>query len=440
MLYGRHPKNRTHSGIHTALDLLHAHNVEEIVKDLAKTGALLTASTIESDTAASYFFRSALELPRTPWLSHPHPPPVESSDLDIETPAACRNMSGPPDLKSWLRSRIHNIRKLLMEKTQVRNPAQEITHRGHTRGFNALTLDTTGPPDTKAIYGKNINTTDLEDFETHIHNIELKTNTAYNDLRIWEAHNTRPATTLVHPETSLEDRLHNIETHLIEAEKFQGVALNREYTQRTNKLIEEAKITLLDTEARHGIDINTRWDSLDHATCNINNIDIATDNKLDVCKYKLLNLKKIHERIQITKQRLAEMTSPTQEHVYEKYIKRIEELTLQANKDLEASHRKDIPPTKLKHFKISLHNIEQETLAVYSNLYTRKAYNASPPIGTSKTLANFAGFMTTTGGSVQDCTATVETKPNNLARSLESNQVKNRTRTQDPTSPRAHPP
>ena len=120
---------------------------------------------------------------------------------------------------------------------------------------------------------------------------------------------------------------HPVETHLVEAEKFKGVALNREYTQRSNKLIEEAKITLLDTEASHGIDINTLWNSLDHATCNINNINMATNNKLDFCNYELPNLKRIHERIQTTKQRLADMTSPTQDHVYEKYIKRIKELT-----------------------------------------------------------------------------------------------------------------
>ena len=56
--------------------------------------------------------------------------------------------------------------------------------------------------------------------------------------------------------------------------------------------------------------------------------------KLDACKHDLLNLKRIRNRIQITKQCLAEMTSPIPEHVYGKYIKRIKELTLQANKDL----------------------------------------------------------------------------------------------------------
>ena len=205
-----------------------------------------------------------------------------------------------------------------------------------------------------------------------------------------------------------------IETLLTEAENLQDIARQREYTQKTNKLIEEARITLLDTEARHGVDIDTLWDSLDYATCNIHMIDMAPyEKKLDACKHDLPNLKRIRNRIQITKQYLAEMTSTTQKHMYGKYIKRIQELTLQATTDLldiEVSHRTDISPTELKDFKTSLHNIERETSAVYSDLCTWKASNARPPAGPNEVLASFAGFGTNSGGSMQECAATVETK------------------------------
>ena len=61
--------------------------------------------------------------------------------------------------------------------------------------------------------------------------------------------------------------------------------------------------------------------------------------------------------------------SPIQEHIYGKYIKKIQELTLQPNTDLldiEANHRKDIPLTELEIFKTFLYNIEHETSTVHS--------------------------------------------------------------------------
>ena len=87
--------------------------------------------------------------------------------------------------------------------------------------------------------------------------------------------------------------------------------------------------------------------------------------------------------------------SPPQELVHEGYIKRINELTLEANTDLldiEANYENDIKATELKNFKASLYNIECETSAAYTDLCTWKASNTRPSdqtkaIGLISTLA-----------------------------------------------------
>ena len=142
-----------------------------------------------------------------------------------------------------------------------------IAYEEYTKRLDVLTFDTsTSRPDIENIYKNDIDTMELEDFKTYVYNIEPKTLAAYNNLCMREAHNIRPTTILVHPETSLEDRLCNIETLLTETETFRDMARQCEYTQRTNKLIEEVKTTLLDIEASHGVNINNLWDSLDHDT------------------------------------------------------------------------------------------------------------------------------------------------------------------------------
>ena len=80
----------------------------------------------------------------------------------------------------------------------------------------------------------------------------------------------------------------------------------------------------MDNEARHGVDIDNLWDSLHHATCNLDMIDM-THYKM---KHDLPDLiRRIRNRIQITEHHLREMTppiqNPTQEDIYRKYIKRI---------------------------------------------------------------------------------------------------------------------
>ena len=114
--------------------------------------------------------------------------------------------------------------------------------------------------------------------------------------------------------------------------------------------------------------------------------------KLNIYWYELPDLRsRINNRITTTKRCLTEITSPVQnpiqEHIHREYIKRIQELTQQANtdiSDIEANHRKDIFSTELKTLKTSLHHIEHETSTVYSDLCTWKASQTRPPAGASE--------------------------------------------------------
>ena len=70
--------------------------------------------------------------------------------------------------------------------------------------------------------------------------------------------------------------------------------------------------------------------------------------------------------------------NPIQENIYRKYIKRIQELTLQAHTDLreiKITHTEDISLTELKNFETSLHNIKRNISAVCSRLYTWNVSN-----------------------------------------------------------------
>ena len=211
-------------------------------------------------------------------------------------------MSELPDHKSWLRARIHDTRTLLMEITTPKTPSQEIAHGEYIRRLDVLTLDAnTDLLDTKAIYGNDIDGMEFEDFKASIHNIERETSAVYNGLRTQETHNIKTLQmcrcTRPHPETSLEGRLGNIEALLKEAEIVAETARQREYAERTKRLISEAKTNLLDIEARHGNDIETfELDalraSLDYATFNTNMIFIAPyGKKINVYKYELPDLR-----------------------------------------------------------------------------------------------------------------------------------------------------
>ena len=232
----------------------------------------------------------------------------------------------------------------------------------------------TDPLDTKAVYGNDIDAMEFEDFKASIHNIERETSAVYNDLCTQETHNIKPTTTRPHPETSLEDRLCNIEALLKEAEATR----QREYTQTTKKLISVTKANLLDIEARHGDDIEaSELDalraSLDYATFNTNLIYMSPHTKkINIYTYILEDLRdRISVRIFATKRLLTELVSPIQiqnlpqELAYKGYIKRSRKLTQEAYfdiLDIEANYRKDILPTELEDIRTSLHNINASSL------------------------------------------------------------------------------
>ena len=105
-------------------------------------------------------------------------------------------------------------------------------------------------------------------------------------------------------------------------------------------------------------------------------------------RYDLPDLRRrINNRITTTRRCLAEITSPfkspIQKHMHGEYIKRIQELTQQANKDIsdiETNHRKDIPSTELESLKKSLSYIKDEVSTANKNLRAWEVLQPRPPI------------------------------------------------------------
>ena len=95
---------------------------------------------------------------------------------------------------------------------------------------------------------------------------------------------------------------------------------------------------------------------------------------------------RLRDRIHTTRALLTEITtpvkSPSQEIANEEYIRRLNEMTLDANTDLldiEADYGNDIDATELEAFKLSLYNIERETSTIYNDLCAWKVYSSMPP-------------------------------------------------------------
>ena len=219
-------------------------------------------------------------------------------------------MSELPDPKSWLLARIHYIRTLLMEITTPKTPSQEIAHAEYIRRLNVLALDeNTDPLETKSAYGSDVNAMEFKDLKAAIQNIERETFIIYTDLCTQEAHNTKPATTQLHPlelrtETNLEDRLCNINALLREAELEVEAAQQHEFALRSRKLISEARTNLRDIKTRHEDNIETfeldaLWTSLDYAKFNTHMLIMAPyEKRLDIYTYELPDLKsRISDRI-----------------------------------------------------------------------------------------------------------------------------------------------
>ena len=80
-------------------------------------------------------------------------------------------------LNTWLRTKIHDTRTLLMEITP-KTPSQEIAHGRYIRRLNVLELyGNTDPLDTKTIYKDDTNAIEFKDFKASIFNIEHETST-----------------------------------------------------------------------------------------------------------------------------------------------------------------------------------------------------------------------------------------------------------------------
>ena len=121
-------------------------------------------------------------------------------------------------LNTWLRTKIHDERTLLMEITP-KTPLQEIAHRRYIRRLNVLDLyGNTDPLDTEVSHENNTDAMELKDLKASIFNIEHETSAVYmQSTRTQETLNigsTLPRIIQPHPETSIEDKLNNIETRL----------------------------------------------------------------------------------------------------------------------------------------------------------------------------------------------------------------------------------
>ena len=146
-------------------------------------------------------------------------------------------------------------------------------------------------------------------------------------------------------------------------------------------MISEAKTSLLTLEATQGKtqELSILWTSLIRTHFKNNMIRTAPyQEKNSNQRYDLPDLRRrINNRITTTKRCLAEITSPVkspiQEHIHGEYIKRIQELTQQANEDIsdiETNHRKDIPErVPMLHQGQNLHS--QQKLARMGHIATQ---------------------------------------------------------------------
>ena len=142
-------------------------------------------------------------------------------------------------LNTWLRTKIHDARTLLMEITPT-TPLQEIAHGRYIRRLNVLDLyGNTDPLDTKASYEDDTNAMEFKDLKASIFNIEHETSAVYmQSTRTQETLNiesTKPWIIRPHPETSIDDKLNNIEARLKKMETAKEEAGQHEYAKKTRR-------------------------------------------------------------------------------------------------------------------------------------------------------------------------------------------------------------
>ena len=99
--------------------------------------------------------------------------------------------------------------------------------------------------ETKSVYGGDVNAMEFKYLKDSILNLEREAFIVYTNLCTQEAHNTRPATTQLHPlelwtESNQEDRLHNINALLKGAEIEAEAAQQHEHALRSGRLISDA--------------------------------------------------------------------------------------------------------------------------------------------------------------------------------------------------------
>ena len=112
---------------------------------------------------------------------------------------------------------------------------------------------------------------------------------------------------------------------------------------KINKVISETKADLSGMEARfrNNIELDASRILLTYATFSSKLISTTPyKDKIETHKYELSDLEsRVHERITITGELLSDMASPVastvQEHIYRECLQRVEELIVQAYKDLQ---------------------------------------------------------------------------------------------------------
>ena len=133
--------------------------------------------------------------------------------------------------------------------------SQENAHAEYFRRLDLLELEgNTEHLETKPVYKGDVNAMEFKHLKDSILNLEREAFIAYTNLRTQEAHNTRPATTQLHPlelrnESNQEDRLHNINALLKGAEIEAEAAQQHKQALRSGGLISDARTSLLDFEA-----------------------------------------------------------------------------------------------------------------------------------------------------------------------------------------------
>ena len=103
--------------------------------------------------------------------------------------------------------------------------------------------------ETKPVYGGDVNAMEFKYLKDSILNLEREAFIVYTNLCTQEAHNTRPATTQLHPlelwtESNQEDRLHNINALLKGAEIEEEAAQQHELVLRSGRPIRQALPTV----------------------------------------------------------------------------------------------------------------------------------------------------------------------------------------------------